>query len=271
MEQFEALEARFHEASIGSLRDIADVGSARSAMRDYDVLYSHTSIPGQIIGDTAARVVRRAHVIHQHTVPRVSPSQVIGTAHRALYRVTVALRHDGVRVGMLARFDPQKGHDVFLQMAAAMRDTGATFVLGASGSAYTEYERSIRSEAAALGVTIVDPGDESASFLAGLDIVVMPSLRAEGLPLTLLEAMALHKAIVASNVDGIGSIPGIAEAALLVTAGDVTATAATTRDLIDDPSKRAALGTAGSMLVEKRYRADAAARAAADIVERSTT
>ena len=56
-------------------------------------------------------------------------------------------RDDEVRVGMLARFDPQKGHDVFLRVATALRDTGATFVLGASGSAYKEYEASIRSEA----------------------------------------------------------------------------------------------------------------------------
>jgi glycosyltransferase involved in cell wall biosynthesis len=252
-------------------------------------------------------------VIHQHTVPRVSPSAVIGTAHRALYRVTVArrtilavaphvrqatmslgarpasvvvvpngvdidhLRHhassardDEVRVGMLARFDPQKGHDVFLRVATALRDTGATFVLGASGSAYKEYEASIRSEASALGVTIVDPGEESAPFLAGLDIVVMPSLRAEGLPLTLLEAMGLQKAIVASDVDGIGSIPGVAEVTILVSAGDVKATAAATRELIADPSKRATLGTAASALVEKHYRADDANRAAADVVEQST-
>jgi glycosyltransferase involved in cell wall biosynthesis len=189
-----------------------------------------------------------------------------------LHRVRAGVAsHAGVRVGMLARFDPQKGLDVFLKSAARLRDTGATFVIGASGSAYPEHERRVRAEAERLSVDVIDPGDDGASFLAGLDIVLMPSLQAEGMPLTLLEAMALGKAIVASDVQGIGSIPGVADATLLVSSGDAGETAVAIRALIADPAARLAIGMRAAELVERRFPVDRVARAAADIVERSTT
>jgi len=315
VDQFQGLGAEFHPASVGSLRGAADVRRVASATIGYDVLYSHTSIPGQILGDIACQVTKRAHVVHQHTVPRVSPSPVVGVMHRALYRATVvrrliiavaphvrsavlrlgarpdlveivpngvdadaleqiavsAPRHVDPRVGMLARFDPQKGINVFLEAAAELRDSGAAFVLGASGRAYPEHERDVRAEAGGLDVEVVDPGDRGAPFLSRLDIVVVPSLRAEGLPLTLLEAMALGKAVVASDVQGIGSIAGLTDAVVLVPVGDVRATADAIRALIRDPSKRMRIGARAVSFVRRGYRADEAARYAADVVERSTS
>jgi glycosyltransferase involved in cell wall biosynthesis len=312
---FLALDADFQTADIGSLRGIAGVSHVATALRGYDILYSHTSIPGQILGDISARAARCSHVIHQHTVPRVSPSTIVGPVHRSLYRTTAARRpiiavaphvrraalkmgarpglvevvpngvdveglkkliaavpsHDGVRVGMLARFDPQKGLDVFLRAAAALDDTDATFIIGASGAAYPDHERHVRSQAQRLAVEIVDPGNDGASFVAGLDILLMPSLRSEGLPLTLLEAMALGKAVIASDVQGIASIAGIGEAAVLVPQGDVKATSEAIRALIRDASRREVIGARGSSLIEKRFRADVAARAAADFLERLTS
>jgi phosphatidylinositol alpha-mannosyltransferase len=189
-----------------------------------------------------------------------------------LHRVRAEVAgHDGVRVGVLARFDPQKGLEVFLESAARLRDTGATFVIGASGSAYPGHERRVHAEAERLSVDVVDPGDDGASFLAGLDIVLMPSLQVEGMPLTLLEAMALGKAIVASDIDGIGSVPGISDAVALIPPGDVEAVARAVRELIGDPERRDALGARAVQRVRARYRARDAACAAADIVEQSTT
>jgi glycosyltransferase involved in cell wall biosynthesis len=312
---FAELGAAFHRVDIGTLRRCADVPQAAAEVRSYDVLYSHTSIPGQILGDLSARTVGRAHVVHQHTVPRISPSPAVGLAHRAFYRATVARRtiiavaphvrravlalggrpglvhvvpngvdvddlqaivlsvphHEGVRIGMLARFDPQKGLEPFLAAAASLREVDATFVIGASGNAYPDHEIDVRAQARALSVDLVDPGNDGARFLAELDIVVMPSLRAEGSPLTLLEAMGMGKAIVASDIDGIGSLPGVSDAAELVPSGDVKSVARAVRELIEDPERREAMGAEAVELVRARYRASDAACAAADIVERSTT
>ena len=312
---FEDLGAALHRADIGSLRGTADVTLLAHAMRGYDALYSHTSLPGEILGDAAATITKRSHVIHQHTVARVSPTILVGAAHRMLYRATVARRPiiavaphvrkavlalgarpgkvevvpngvdldelgrvseglamtEGVRVGMLARFDPQKGIEVFLEAVGLLTPTEAAFSIGASGTAYPQYEDRVRSTARALGVEVVDPGNDGASYLAGLDIVVMPSLRAEGAPLTLLEAMGLGKPVVASNVEGIGTMPGVAASARLVLAGDATALAREIRSLLDDGEASEMLGERALLLVRSRYDAQETARASADIVERSVT
>jgi glycosyltransferase involved in cell wall biosynthesis len=311
---FAELGAALHRVDIGTLRRSAEAPKATAAVRGYDILYSHTSIPGQILGDLAARTVSRVHVAHQHTVPRISPSLAVGLGHRVLYRATVARRtiiavaphvrravlalgarpglahvvpngvdvdhlhaiavsvprHEGVRVGVLARFDPQKGLDPFLAAAASLRDVEASFVIGASGNAYPEHEIKVRARARELSVGVVDLGNDGAGFLADLDIVVMPSLRAEGLPLTLLEAMGMGKAIVASDIDGIGTLPGISEAVELVPPDDATAVALAVQGLIEDPERRKAVGARAVELVRARYRVSDAARAAADIVERAT-
>jgi glycosyltransferase involved in cell wall biosynthesis len=311
---FAELDAAFYRVDIGTLRRCPGTPKAAEAVRGYDILYSHTSIPGQILGDIAARSVSCVHVVHQHTVPRISPSPAVGLAHRVLYRATVARRtiiavaphvrravlalgarpglahvvpngvdlddlhavalsvphHEGVRIGVLARFDPQKGLEPFLAAVASLRDVDATFVIGASGNAYPEHETQVRAQARALSVDVVDPGNDGARFLAELDIVVLPSQRAEGLPLTLLEAMGMAKAIVASDIDGIGSLPGISDAVVLVPPDDATAVALAVRGLSKDPERREAIGARAVELARARYRASDAARAAADIVERST-
>ena len=312
---FEDLGAALHRADIGSLRGAADVTLLAHAMRGYDALYSHTSLPGEILGDAAATITKRSHVIHQHTVARVSPTILVGAAHRMLYRATVARRPiiavaphvrkavlalgarpgkvevvpngvdldelgrvseglamtEGVRVGMLARFDPQKGIEVFLEAASLLMQTEAAFSIGASGTAYPQHEDRVRSAARVLGVEVVDPGNDGASYLAGLDIVVLPSLGAEGAPLTLLEAMGLGKPVVASNVEGIGTMPGVAASARLVPAGDAIALGREIRSLIDDGKARELLGERALSLVRSLYDAHETARASADIVERSVT
>jgi glycosyltransferase involved in cell wall biosynthesis len=174
-----------------------------------------------------------------------------------------------LRVGMLARFDPQKGMDSFLRMAAQAHQPGVEFVIGASGESYRAHESEVRDRARSLGVDIVDPGNEGSVFLAGLDIVVLPSLGVEGSPLTLLEAMGLGKPVVASDVEGIRTIPGIADAVLLVPPGDVAAMAAAIGCIVDDPAAGEPMGARARALVRSRYRADTAARRAADFVERS--
>jgi glycosyltransferase involved in cell wall biosynthesis len=172
---------------------------------------------------------------------------------------------------MLARFDPQKGLDTFLTAAASLQEVDATFVIGASGNAYLEHEIDVRARARALSVDVVDPGNDGARFLAGLDIVVMPSLRAEGSPLTLFEAMGMGKAIIASDIEGICSVPGIVDAAALTPPGDAKAVARAVREMIEDPERREAIGARAVELISDRYRAGDTARAAADIVEEATT
>jgi len=61
--------------------------------------------------------------------------------------------------------------------------------------------------------------DDMASVYAGLDLMVMPSLD-EGLPMTLLEAMAAKRAVIASAVGAVPEVIEHGQSGLLVEPGN---------------------------------------------------
>lgn len=82
--------------------------------------------------------------------------------------------------------------------------------------------------------------------------VVVPSLTPENSPLSILEAMAEGKAVIASNL---GSMPELvtAETGLLVPPGDTDSLATAFRMLTDDPAAACSMGTAGWNQVRQHF------------------
>jgi len=117
-------------------------------------------------------------------------------------------------VAAMGRLVPQKGMDVFIDaipvIAAALPD--AQFLIVGSG----ELEESLRARASAHGAPVVFAGHRSDwySMLAAMTVFVMPS-RWEGLPITLLGAMAARLPIVATRIKGIVDVCAGAGVALL--------------------------------------------------------
>jgi glycosyltransferase involved in cell wall biosynthesis len=175
-----------------------------------------------------------------------------------------------IRVGLLGRFDPGKG---MLEFIKAVRTAGltseqATFTIGGSSGPFASYEAEARDRAAEVGIVIEEPGTDGTGFLARQDIVVVPS-RYEGSPLALLEAMALGKAVVASDIPGVTSITGSDGLAVLVPLADTEALAGALRDLVDDPLRQVALGRAARELVADRFKLETMTDRALDFLEHS--
>ena len=96
--------------------------------------------------------------------------------------------------------------------------------------------------------------------LAAADIFVLPSLW-EGLPIGLLEAMAMGKAVIATRVDGTREVVQTEENGLLVEPGDIAALAAALVRLGSDPALRAALRGKALETVRQQYNAALMTRA----------
>ncbi|MEM2636983.1 MAG: glycosyltransferase family 4 protein [Candidatus Korarchaeota archaeon] len=79
------------------------------------------------------------------------------------------------------------------------------------------------------------PWETTIAYMKGSDLIVIPSL-GEGLPLVLLEAMALNKKIVASNIDEIPLVLG--NNGVLVPPGDPHALAEGIKKALDMPTPR---------------------------------
>jgi len=88
--------------------------------------------------------------------------------------------------------------------------------------------------------------------LAQANIVCMPSYR-EGLPRVLIEAAAIGRAIVTTDVPGCREIVRHEENGLLVPARDETATAAAVQRLIEDPALRHRLADEGRARAETEF------------------
>lgn len=85
------------------------------------------------------------------------------------------------------------------------------------------------------------------------NIVCLPSTYGEGVPKVLIEAAACARACVTTNTPGCREIIGHGINGLLVRPHDIDALADAVLQLIDNPVKRAEMGTAGRQLVLDGY------------------
>jgi glycosyltransferase involved in cell wall biosynthesis len=96
-------------------------------------------------------------------------------------------------------------------------------------------------------------GEQVRTEVLAARALVLPSF-AEGLPVVLMEAMALGRPVVTTFVAGIPELVKDNEHGWLVAAGDVQALAAALKAVIASPSaKLAAMGRAGAARVAERH------------------
>jgi glycosyltransferase involved in cell wall biosynthesis len=102
------------------------------------------------------------------------------------------------------------------------------------------------------GLTLLGQVDDIGAFWTRAHIAVLPSLR-EGLPMSLLEAAACARPIVATDVPGCREIARDGVNALLVPASDAAALADAIERLAGDAEMRRRLGAAGRRIVENEF------------------
>ena len=109
------------------------------------------------------------------------------------------------------------------------------------------------------GITWLGQVEDISSVWARAHIAVLPSRR-EGLPLSLLEAAACGRAMVATDVPGCRMIVVPGETGLLVPVDDAVALANAIGRLLHETELRAQFGAAARRLVVERFSADIVGR-----------
>jgi len=157
-------------------------------------------------------------------------------------------------VGMVARLSPEKGPDLFVQAAStvAAARPEVHLVLVGDGPMRAELERQIASLNLGGRLHLAGTAPDTSEVYPALDVACLTS-RMEGIPLTLLEAMASGRPVVATNVGGIPELVEMGETGWLVAQGDMRALSERILWLLDHPEEAVAMGRAGRRRVEESF------------------
>jgi len=165
-------------------------------------------------------------------------------------RAHLGLAADVPLVGVLGRLVPIKDNETLL--AAVARLPGVHLAVVGDG----ELRGALSSTAARLGIAgrvhFTGWWPDVAAAMSDVDVVALTS-RNEGTPVSLIEASASARPVVATRVGGVADVVKDGVTGFLAHPGDADEVAGLLRRLLDDPDARRRLGEAGRQEVRHRF------------------
>jgi glycosyltransferase involved in cell wall biosynthesis len=174
---------------------------------------------------------------------------------RGLFRQKFNLGDDAILIGTLGRLAPIKNHQKMLAVMAELihrhPDKDIHLIIGGTGV----LENELRESTARLGlmekVHFAGLVEDLPQFYADIDMALLTSDN-EGTPVTLLEAQAAGKWVVAPNVGGIADVLN-SQAGSLVMPNQVSAYVAALSSVIETGSQRAASSLTAREKIVQRF------------------
>lgn len=162
-------------------------------------------------------------------------------------------------LGSIAMFRGSKGHPHLLDAFQRLRPEfpQAQLLLVGDGIRRAWVEELARDRGLAPAVRFPGFRRDVADLLRFMDCFVLASTRTEGVPQSLLQAMAVGVPVVASAIGGIPEAIVDGETGLLIPGEDPAALAAAIGAVLRDPATARRRAQAARMLVERRYSRDA--------------
>jgi glycosyltransferase involved in cell wall biosynthesis len=191
-------------------------------------------------------------------------------SRRSRARAEMDATESDTLIGIVGRLTDVKNHEMFLSAAARVKElvreenlrTRVRFVLVGDGRSRASLESKARELGLKEDVAFLGTRNDPENFYSALDIVALTSLN-EGTPLTVIEAMANERPVIATAVGGVVDLLGpsisdhdgytICERGVFVKSGDVESFARGLLRLLTDASLRTRLSTAGKDFVYANY------------------
>jgi len=216
---------------------------------------------------SATHIIACAEAVREHLVNQGRCADRISVVYNAVetdglpdvdpraIRSTLGLPLDCLLVTVAAHLSPKKGHVVLLEALGNLRARHPEMRCVMMGEGSEEKALGTRAERLHLAevVRFVGYRRDAKEIMAASDVVALPSLVGEGLPLSLLEAAARARPIVATGLAGVPELVIDGETGFTVAPGDADALAERLEQLLGDPALRARMGTAARELVKQRF------------------
>ncbi|WP_447986174.1 glycosyltransferase [Nitrospira sp. Nam74] len=168
----------------------------------------------------------------------------------------------GPSVAVVANLRPEKGHLVLLEACRHLADRFSTLKVFIVGNGPMKELIAQRISELKLTHCVEMTGElkNVPAFFEVADIAVLPSLKNEGFPNSVMEAMAASLPVVATDTGGTGELVIDGITGYLVPAGDPEALQNRLEKLCADPELRKKMGKAGRQRIIERFTADGMVR-----------
>ncbi len=201
----------------------------------------------------ADRVIYVAEFVAQTLNPLIKAVASV-MIHNCVPDVSARQPGDAQKILFVGRLITLKGCDDLLRAFKLLKPASPhlTLTIVGEGPEMPKLKTLVSAPNFASSVHFVGYQTDTAPFFREAGIFVLPS-RSEGLPLTLIEAMAHGKAIVANRITSVSECVSDNISALLVNQGDVYSLATAIRRLIEDAALRVRLGSGARAAYEANF------------------
>lgn len=236
----------------GDLGRLQQLRLGRLGLRLLSRLDRCVAVSSQVREELLAHGFREAAVL---TIPNgVDTTRFRPAEARAALRECLSLR--GRTVVFVGRLVPEKGLDCLLRAWSSLELAPAdVLLLAGDGPERPALHNLARQLGIAGRVRFLGKADEPERILQASDLFVLPSLT-EGMPNSLLEAMATGLPCIATRVGGTPDLIAHGQNGVLVPPGDPKAVAEAMAHLLEYPREAAGLGLEARRTVEAAYSID---------------
>jgi glycosyltransferase involved in cell wall biosynthesis len=163
---------------------------------------------------------------------------------------------DDYTIGTVGRLTPVKGHEILLRAAGSLmrRIPNIKVLIVGDGPRMSALKQLADELGIEKNVIFAGERHDVYDLINCMDVFALPSIH-EGIPMGLLEAMALRRAVVASCVGGIPEVIDHGVNGLLVAPKNVMELAYGLEQIVTDLSLATQLGQAGAARVEAEFSA----------------
>jgi len=180
---------------------------------------------------------------------------------------SLGIPRDAPVVGILAALRPEKNHELFLRMAALVvrRVPQTHFLIVGDGPEREQIEQWCGEFGLEERVHLLGTRSDVPELLGIIDVLALTS-HIEANPVSILEAMASERPVVATQVGSVGETVIEGRTGHLAPPGDAVALASHVVELLNDPQRAEALGRAGREHVLRRWSVDGMVRGYEELI-----
>lgn len=164
------------------------------------IIYHSRRVTPVAISDEIRKSISQFHDIQENKIPVVLNGSPISNYYK---KQSYAIP-DKVRIVHVGSLIPLKNHELMIEVANMLKKNNVNFKMEFAGAGYLKEK--LQEKVCNLGledcVEFVGLKDDISLFLKDADLFIFPS-QYEGVPMSLIEAMASGLPIIASNVGGI--------------------------------------------------------------------